>query len=134
MLLFDSSYGQVVDVDVSNSEALEARKKILEKGDACELEDGVAMLERQIQSYGAALRMAKLLVELGDDGEVNQSSVDEYEGCVKNRDYTGRDEYSIQRVEQIVLSSKAYAEDHLEFLQTDPECKLGVVQHRSSIR
>jgi hypothetical protein len=90
MLLLESSYGQIVDVNINKAEELESRKKIIEKGDACEREDGVAMLERQVECYAAALKMAKVLVAMED--EVNEEVVKEYNEAVKNEDHTGRDE------------------------------------------
>ncbi|ORY81850.1 hypothetical protein BCR35DRAFT_304029 [Leucosporidium creatinivorum] len=127
ILLVDQVYGQVVDVDVNDSAQLETRRKVLEKGDACEREEGEEMLERQVVCYEAALRLLGMLVkesgeEDGDwEGEVDEEGVRAYEEQVKNKEYTGREEYSLERVTAIVQSSRAYAEDHLEFLREDAD-------------
>lgn len=98
ILLVDNVYGQVVDVDVNDSAQLETRRKILEKGDACEREEGEEMLERQVVCYEAAVRLAQMLVqESGEEdgeweGEVDEEAVKSYEEQVKNKEYTGREE------------------------------------------
>lgn len=88
MLLSDDSYGRIVDVNTPAE--VEARQKAIEKGDACEKEDGVAMLLRQVECYAAALKAAKVLVE--DEGEMDEELVKEYAEGYKNKAYSGRDE------------------------------------------
>lgn len=56
---------------MNDSTQLETRRKILERADACEREEGEDKLERQVLCYEAALRLAQVLVkESGaEDGE-----------------------------------------------------------------
>lgn len=117
------SYGEVVAFNRGNpTRLIEAQKKI-EVGEACKLAEGELMLERQRILYTGALRAAKSLLELTEeDDEVDEDAVEEYEGRVKARDYAGREEYRIERVEETVKGFLGYAEDHLEFLRTDSEC------------
>jgi len=125
-VLDDSSglYGKITEID-PNSEASKATcDKLFDVGEAVKVDVGEVMLERQRVLYLGALRAAKVLLELaGEEPEIDQDVVTEYEETIKSREYAGREDYSLDRVEEIVNSSMAYSEDYYEFLRTDGECK-----------
>ncbi len=60
----------------------------MKKGDACDIEDGLAMLKRQVICYSAALDIAKKLCD-GED-EVDEGAVREFKESIGNKTYTGR--------------------------------------------
>ncbi|KAK4698937.1 hypothetical protein P7C70_g7334, partial [Phenoliferia sp. Uapishka_3] len=120
MVILETTYGKLVPVNQNREDEIEARKKAIDRGDACEKEDGEVMLQRQVEYYALAVKIAKVLIEDGD-GEVNDDSVAVYAKMPRNKVYAGRPGYSIERVEKIVRSSRAYAEDHLDFLRDDPD-------------
>lgn len=95
-MLTRNEFGSIVDVDVGAPVELEQRRKILEKGDACEREEGESMLERQVICYEAALRGMKMLIKEARDAEVavDEETVQEYEGSIRGKEWTGREEVS----------------------------------------
>ncbi|KAL8277155.1 hypothetical protein RQP46_010483 [Phenoliferia psychrophenolica] len=119
MIILASRYGVITPVNAARSDEVDQRKKAIDRGDACEREDGEVMLQRQVEYYKVAVKIAKVLIEEGD-GEVDEVVVEEYSKMPRNKVYAGRPAYSIERVEEIVRSSRAYAEDHLDFLRDDP--------------
>lgn len=83
------------------------------------------MIHRQFVCYYSALRVLKVLVKEVEEGEtaVEREEVERWKEGVKNRSYSGKEVYSLEKVETIVNSSKAYAEDHLDFLRVNGECE-----------
>ena len=99
------------------------------------------MLQRQVEYYRIAVKIAQVVIKDGG-GEVIDEVVEVYAKMPRNKVYAGRPavsvslrpllsckpesaadrQYSIERVEQIVRSSRAYAEYHLDFLREDPDC------------
>ena len=121
----DDLYGQVIQVDLNSPESRSTCDRLLDIGEAVKAEVGEVMIERQRVLYVGALRAARVLLDLaGDDPEVDEEVVAEYEEQIKSREYAGREDYSLDRVEEIVRSSMAYSEDYYEFLRTDGECEL----------
>ncbi|KAL8276873.1 hypothetical protein RQP46_010701 [Phenoliferia psychrophenolica] len=118
--MLPSEYGLVKAVNWSVRDEVKARQKSFDRGDACEREDGEAMLKRQVDYYAIALAVVKGLIESGD-GKVCEEVVEEHRRRQKSKVYAGKPTYSIELVEENVRSAKAYAEDHLDFLRTDPD-------------
>jgi hypothetical protein len=117
-------YGKITQTDPDSPEAKSACDRLFEVGEAVKVDVGEMMLERQRVLYVGALRAARVLLDLaGEDAEVDEEVVAEYEEQIKSREYAGREDYSLDRVEEIVRSSMAYSEDYYEFLRTDGECK-----------
>ena len=126
-VLDDSSnlYGKITEIDPNSEESKATCDKLFDVGEVVKVDVGEVMLERQRVLYLGALRAAKILLELaGEEPEIDQDVVTEYEETIKSREYAGREDYSLDRVEEIVNSSMAYSEDYYEFLRTDGECKL----------
>ncbi|GAA5820289.1 hypothetical protein JCM11251_005559 [Rhodosporidiobolus azoricus] len=127
------AYGEVVSFNAGNSQKQLDAKKMLEAGEACTMEEGNLMLERQRVLYLGALRAAQSLLSMNDeDDEVDEDAVEEYESRVKARDYAGREEFRLERVEQTVKGFLGYAEDHLDFLRNDSEYVADYVLDRIS--
>ncbi|GAA6034043.1 hypothetical protein JCM8097_000664 [Rhodosporidiobolus ruineniae] len=97
-----AAYGDVVTFNAGHAARLAEAKKAIENGEACKLAEGKLVLERQKVLYEVALRAAKMLQQLNPDGEVDQEAVEVYEASVRGRDYAGRDEYDLDRVEETV--------------------------------
>ncbi|GAA5864470.1 hypothetical protein JCM8547_005554 [Rhodosporidiobolus lusitaniae] len=117
------TYGHVTSVRKTDPTAQREATDTLSRGEACRIEESRLMLERQRVLYTGALRAARALVQLSEEGggEVDEEAVEEYEGRVKSRDHAGREEYSIERVEETVRGFLGYAEDHLHCLREDVE-------------
>ncbi|GAA5909646.1 hypothetical protein JCM6882_008454 [Rhodosporidiobolus microsporus] len=128
------AYGEVVTFNAGNEQRQSDAKKKIERGEACTKEEGELMLERQRVLYLGALSAAQGLLALseGEEDEVDEEAVEEYEARVKARDYAGREEFRLERVEETVKGFLGYAEDHLEFLRGDSEYVADYVLDRIS--
>ncbi|GAA5943802.1 hypothetical protein JCM10213_007721 [Rhodosporidiobolus nylandii] len=127
-----ATFGEVVTFNAGNSQKQHDAKKKIAHGEACTLAEGELMLQRQAVLYTGALNAARVLLQMNPDGEVDEEAVEEYEARVKGRDYAGREEYRLERVEETVRGFLGYAEDHLEFLRTDSEYVVDYVLDRIS--
>ncbi|GAA6022310.1 hypothetical protein JCM11491_005259 [Sporobolomyces phaffii] len=117
-----SRYGTITRIDPDSADSIATRDRLLEVGEVVPADVGEVMLERQRVLYVGALQAARVLLDLaGEDAEVDTEVVAEYEEQIKSREYAGREDYSLDRVEEIVRSSLAYSEDYYESLRTDGE-------------
>lgn len=141
VLLTPKEYGKPVDHHTETAAAATGTQQKILDGDACGIHEAVPMFERQVELYRVALQISKEML-LDTKGEPDQELVQVYNEAVKNKVYAGRDgvrfvpssfvcrvltcatQYSTQRVSQTVVTARAYAEDHLDFIKEDPECAL----------
>jgi hypothetical protein len=92
MLITEASYGTIITMDLKNDEQVETRRKAIQKGEACEWNEGKELLNRQWSCLHVAVAISQKLEQMGEDEEVNVGHVEEYEQGVKNPAYSGREE------------------------------------------
>lgn len=79
-------YGKITQTDPDSPEAKSACDRLFEVGEAVKVDVGEMMLERQRVLYVGALRAARVLLDLaGEDAEVDEEVVAEYEEQIKSR-------------------------------------------------
>lgn len=98
MMLTDPAYGRIVNCDPKKTNETEIKRKLIESGEACGKFEGLYMLQRQAESYRAALRAAH---SIGDNEfYVDDGLVMEFKEKLGNKTYTGRETvswYSLRR-------------------------------------
>lgn len=138
VLLTPSVYGTTVNYAQSDNDRA-AIDQSIKDDEACSIYDALPMVERQREYYTVALAITKDLDR--DAKSVDLELVQSYSDSIRNKAYAGRGvvcnvlriisyaadddttQYSPLRLSQIVVTDRAYAEDHLDFLREDHDCE-----------